>query len=477
MNDPASLPLVIDLDGTLLRSDLLIESGLAFILARPAHVLAPLGWLTSGKANLKKRLAMAATLDVTDLPYDPQVISLIEEERAKGRRIILATASHLIYAEQIAAHLKLFDDVLATEGTTNLSAGNKRDRLVKEFGEQGFDYAGNSHADLPIWAAARRAYVVNPEAGVEAKAKALGNVEKVIAFPRNRLKAWAKALRFHQWLKNMLIFVPLLASHQLDNMELPLKGLLAFFFFGLCASSAYLLNDLLDLADDRHHTSKRHRPFASGLLSLKAGLFAFPVLLAASFGGALWLLPWKFVAALATYYLLTLAYSLSLKRLMLVDAITLALLYTLRIVAGAFALGLSLTFWMLAFSMFIFFSLALVKRYTELLDARSKGIVEKTRGRGYYPDDLEMISSLGAASGYISVLVLALYIQDQSTFALYRHPHLIWLACPMLLYWLGRTWLLAHRGQMHDDPVVFAIKDHVSWLVGGLFGIIFWLAA
>src|ERR1035437_1571917 len=218
MNDPASPPLVIDLDGTLLRSDLLIESGLAFILARPAHALAPFGWLTSGKANLKKRLAMASVLNVADLPYDPQVIALIEEERAKGRRIVLATASHLIYAEQIAAHLKLFDGVVATDGATNLSAGNKRDRLVQEFGEQGFDYAGNSQDDLPIWAAARRAYVANPEAGVEAKAKRLGNVERVISFPRNRLKAWAKALRFHQWLKNMLIFVPLLASHQLGNM-------------------------------------------------------------------------------------------------------------------------------------------------------------------------------------------------------------------------------------------------------------------
>lgn len=471
-----SYPLVVDLDGTLLRSDLLIESGLAFIRERPASALAPLMWLMSGKAHLKERLAKAVELDVTCLPYDPQVIALIEEERTKGRHIILATASHIIYAEQIATHLKLFDRVLATDGVTNLSAHNKRDRLVEEFGERGFDYVGNSHDDLPVWSAARRAYVVNPEAGVEEKAKALGNVERVISFSRNPLKSWVKALRFHQWMKNLLIFVPLLASHQLGSAHMLLNGMFAFIFFGLCASSVYLLNDLLDLADDRQHATKRHRPFASGLLPLKTGLLVFPVFLIAAFAGALWLLPWQFTVALASYYILTLAYSISLKRLMVVDVITLALLYTLRIIAGTFAFGLSLTFWMLSFSMFIFLSLALVKRYAELREARSKGKTEKTRGRGYYPDDLEMISSLGASSGYLSVMVLALYIQDQTTVALYRYPQVIWLACPLLLFWISRTWLLTHRGQMHDDPVVFAIKDHVSWVVGGLFGVIFWIA-
>ncbi len=472
----SSYPLVVDLDGTLLRSDLLIESVLAFIRTRPAYALAPLIWLMSGKAHLKERVAQSVELDVTCLPYDPQVIALIEEERTKGRQIILVTASHIIYAEQIAAHLKLFDRVLATDGVTNLSAHNKRDRLVEEFGERGFDYVGNSHDDLPVWSVARRAHVVNPEPGVEAKAKALGNVELVILSSHSAFKAWAKALRFHQWMKNLLIFVPLLASHQLGSAHMVLNGMLAFTFFGLCASSVYLLNDLLDLGDDRQHATKRHRPFASGLLPLKTGLLVSPVFLIAAFAGALWLLPWQFTVALASYYILTLAYSISLKRLMIVDVITLALLYTLRIIAGTFAFGLSLTFWMLSFSMFIFLSLALAKRYAELREARSKGKMEKTRGRGYYPDDLEMISSLGASSGYLSVMVLALYIQDQTTVALYRYPQVIWLACPLLLLWISRTWLLTHRGQMHDDPVMFAIKDRVSWVVGGLFGVIFWIA-
>lgn len=469
-------PLAVDLDGTLLDSDLLIESSLAFIRARPAHMLCPLGWLISGKAHLKERLANISKIDVTCLPYNAQVIAFIKAERARGRQIILVTASHKIYADQIASHLQLFDRVMATHGDINLSARNKRDRLVEEFGVGGFDYAGNAHDDLPVWAAARHAYIVNPAHGIEAKARAQGNVAQVISTLRNPFKAWAKALRFHQWMKNLLIFVPLLASHQLGQVNLLLNGLLAFVFFGLCASSAYLLNDLLDLIDDRYHATKCQRPFASGQLSVKAGLFIFPLLLITAFAGSLWLLPLPFTLALASYYLLTLAYSLSLKRLIVVDVITLALLYTLRIIAGTLAFEVSLTFWMLAFSMFIFLSMALVKRYAELREARNNGQVEKTRGRGYYPDDLEMISSLGAASGYLSVMVLALYIQDQQTIALYQHPQVIWLACPLLLFWISRIWLLTHRGQMHDDPVVFALRDRVSLLLGVLFGAIFWIA-
>lgn len=474
MNEP---PLVVDLDGTLLRSDLLLESGLAFVRSQPARAFAPLLWLASGKAYLKERLALAYEFDAESMPYDPQVIALIQQARTQGRQIILATASHVLCAERVAAHLKLFDRVMATSGKSNLSAHAKRDRLLSEFGEGGFDYVGNSRDDLPVWAAARRAYVVNPEPGVESKARALGNVETVIASNGSFTKLWARALRWHQWLKNLLIFVPLLASHQLAGTALLIDGAIAFVAFGLCASSVYLLNDLLDLPDDRYHPSKRQRPFAAGQLSIKAGLLVSPMLLLCAFACAYWLLPWQFTATLATYYAATLAYSVWLKRLMVVDVVTLAMLYTLRVMAGAFVFQLVLTFWMLAFSMFIFLSLALVKRYAELREARNKGDTERTRGRGYYADDLEMISSLGAASGYLSVMVLALYIQDQNTAALYRHPTIIWLACPLLLFWVSRIWMLTHRGEMHEDPVVFAVRDRVSLVVGVLFGLVFWLAA
>lgn len=471
------IPLVIDLDGTLIHSDLLLESSLSFLKRQPLRLLEPLRWLASGKSILKSRLAQSAPIDVSVLPYNKAVLELIDREKAQGRKIVLATASHRSYAEEIASHLGIFDQVMATDEHVNLSAQRKRDALVREYGEGGFDYAGNSTDDLPVWKAARHAYLVNSNGRITREAKLHGNVEEELKpDPRSLLRTWAKALRLHQWAKNALIFIPLLASHRLLEIDLLADGVVAFLLFGLCASSVYVLNDLLDLDDDRHHASKRKRPFASGALSIGSGLVAFPLLLATAFVGALLILPWKFALALGSYYLLTVAYSFWLKRMMTVDVIVLAMLYTSRIIAGTFAFGVRLTFWMLAFSMFIFLSLALVKRYAELRDARAKGKDSKTRGRGYFPDDLEMISSLGASSGYLSVMVLALYIQDGSTASMYHYPQLIWLACPLLLYWITRIWMLTHRGAMHEDPVVFAIKDRTSLLVGALFALTFWIA-
>jgi len=294
---------------------------------------------------------------------------------------------------------------------------------------------------------------------------------------RHRASLWVRAVRVHQWLKNLLVFVPLLAGHQFGSPAVLLNGLAAFILFSCSASCAYLLNDLLDLNHDRLHPHKSRRPFASGQLPVKTGLLAFPMLLVFAFGCAYWLLPWQFTVALAAYYFASVAYSFWLKRFVVVDVVTLAMLYTLRIIAGALVFHLVLTFWMLAFSMFIFLSLALAKRYTELFGARSRGDTEQTRGRGYYPQDLGMISSLGAASGYLSVMVLALYIQDQNTTVLYRHPQLIWLACPLLLFWVSWIWMLTHRGEMNDDPVVFAVRDRTSLVVGVLFGLVFWVAA
>jgi 4-hydroxybenzoate polyprenyltransferase len=293
---------------------------------------------------------------------------------------------------------------------------------------------------------------------------------------RDALLLWASAMRLHQWLKNLLIFVPLLVSHRLGTPGYLAEGSAAFVLFGLCASSAYILNDLLDVASDRRHPSKRRRPLAAGLISRMAAAFAIFLLLIGAFGGALWMLPWKFVGAMAAYYVVTVTYSLWLKRLMIIDVVTLAMLYTLRIIAGTLLFHLTMTFWMLAFSMFIFLSLALVKRYGELLGARNRGETDRPGDRGYYAGDLGMIASMGAASGYLSVMVLALYIQDPNTAGLYGNPRIIWLACPLLLYWISRVWVLTHRGEMNDDPVVFAIRDRVSLIVGGLFGLVFWLA-
>ena len=320
-------------------------------------------------------------------------------------------------------------------------------------------------------------HVVNPEFGVLAGAKDIGAIETIFENRPPYLKSLIKILRIHQWAKNILIFVPLLASHRIFEMQLLLNGLLAFIAFGLCASSVYLLNDLLDLPDDRRHPSKCNRPLAAGTFPIIHALFLIPALLIAAFSLSVLLLPISFVVVLAAYYVLTLVYSLWLKRMVMIDVITLAMLYTTRVLAGAAAMSLVATFWILAFCMFIFLSLAFVKRYTELCEARQKtGGVDGSSGRGYYPADFELLASLGGASGYISVLVLALYINDVSTDGLYHDQRWMWAACPLLMFWLGRVWLLAHRGQMHDDPIVFALRDNVSRWAGLFFVLVFVLA-
>lgn len=470
-------PLVVDLDGTLIKTDLLFETANRFVTRHPFQAPRLAAWLASGKSVLKTRLAEACDIDAAALPYNESLITWLREQKAQGRRLVLATASHRRLAEAVARHLGFFDDVLATEGETNLKSRHKRDRLVNLFGEHGFDYVGNDAADLAVWKSADRAYVVSSSAALVKRVRALGRGVEVFDDGRPPVAASLfKALRLHQWMKNLLILVPLFAAHRYGDEASLLQALLAFFVFGLTASSVYLLNDLVDVADDRHHPRKRRRPFASGDLGLVHGWLAWPALVVPAFAIAGVYLPPAFLASLAAYFVLTLAYSLHLKQLAVVDVLTLAGLYTLRIIAGAAAIAVPLSFWLLTFSMFVFLSLAFIKRFSELKSARGQGMSGQLRGRGYFPDDIEMVSSLGAGAGYIAVLVLALYIQDSHTAELYRNPHLIWLACPLLLYWISRAWLITHRGQMHDDPIVFALKDRVSWVVGACFIAVFVLA-
>lgn len=468
------LPLVVDLDGTLLNTDCLVEAIFAYLRANPLRVFLVVYWLLRGKAWLKARLAERMPLDVTTLPYNRALLDAIRSERTAGRPVWMATATHQSQADAIADHLGLFCGALGTSEANNLSRERKRDALVERFGVGGFDYAGNARDDLPIWAAANQAWVVNPEWGVARRASRVAEVAEVIRDQPPRLRSILRAMRLHQWAKNALIFVPLATSHQVLDGQLLLAAGVAFLAFGLCASGVYLLNDLVDLRDDRQHPVKRLRPLASGALPVKWGALLAPGLVFAGLLAGLLLSP-LFLLVLVGYLALTSLYSFYLKRLVLVDVITLAMLYTARIIAGAVACGLTLTFWILAFSVFIFLSLALVKRYTELAesDIREK---ETLSGRGYRAGDLQLLTALGAASGYLSVLVLALYIQDPGTAELYSRPALIWLACPILLYWVSRTWLLTHRGQMNDDPVVFALKDRASQLAGALFVTVFVLA-
>jgi 4-hydroxybenzoate polyprenyltransferase/phosphoserine phosphatase len=469
--------LVVDLDGTLIKTDLLLESASQFVLAQPWNAYKLLGWLTQGKCALKAHLAQNTSIDAAALPFNAELIIWLKHEKAQGRTLVLATASHQLLADQVAAHLGLFDEVLASVASTNLKSDAKRTALVVKFGEKGFDYVGNDWADMAVWQSAAVAHVVSRSDRLVEAARRLGNLGQVFSDDKPPLaQALLKAMRPHQWMKNLLVFIPLLAAHRYGVASSVGASLLAFVVFGLTASSVYLLNDLVDVADDRHHARKRHRPFAAGHLSLLQGWLAWPLLLTSAFTLSVMALPWPFTLSLGAYFVLTVAYSLRLKQIPMVDVLTLAGLYTLRIIAGAAAIAVPLTFWLLSFSMFLFLSLAFIKRYSELKAARTGGQSSALRGRGYSPQDLELVANLGGSAGYTGVLVLALYIQDSHTASLYATPQFIWLACPMLLYWISRAWLIAHRGQMHDDPIVFALKDRVSWAVVALFAVVFVLA-
>ncbi|WP_310626572.1 UbiA family prenyltransferase [Limnohabitans sp.] len=470
-------PLVVDLDGTLIRTDLLVESVSQFLIQHPFQCFKPLLWLLRGKAALKTELAQRVKLDASALPYNLEVLDWLRTEKQSGRHLVLATASHRDLAEQVAQHLHLFDEVLATEGDINLKSTAKAQALVARFGEDGYDYVGNDWPDLNVWAQAHTAHVVDAPAALLARAQTQGHVDHVFdsGMPASWL-AMLKAMRLHQWMKNLLVFVPLMAAHQYADVSRDGFALMAFWVFSLTASSVYLLNDLVDVQDDRHHVRKRHRPFASGALSLVAGWVTWPVLLLVAVVLSALYMPVLFSVSLGVYFVLTVAYSLYLKQLAVVDVLTLAALYTLRIIAGAAAIDVAVSFWLLLFSMFIFLSLALIKRYSELKVAREAGKSGALRGRGYAPEDLELVSSLGGSAGFIAVLVLALYIQDGQAAHLYATPQLIWLACPVMLFWISRAWLIAHRGRMHDDPIVFALKDKVSWGVGVFMGAVLALA-
>ncbi|GAB3670242.1 UbiA family prenyltransferase [Salinisphaera aquimarina] len=463
------VPLVVDLDGTLVNSDLLIES--AFMVAhRSPHSLVKLpNWLRSGKATLKAELARRADLGIADLPYNEALITFLRAEKANGRTLILATASNEKYAHQVAEHLGLFDAVLASDARTNLSGQTKLDALRAHLDGGAFDYAADDDVDRVIWRHARKAVLVNADAKLTAHMRDESNLGDTFEREHADWRTWARALRIYQWAKNGLIFVPLLAAHELADVGTVAMALLAFIAYSLLASSVYLLNDLVDLGDDRQHPRKRERPFASGRLPILHGALAIPVLILAAFVIALFLPP-LFWLVLATYYVLTLAYSLGLKQLALLDVLTLAGLYTLRIIAGGAATGIELSFWLLALSMSIFLSLAMAKRCTELLVMKEHS-GDAPLGRGYVASDLPPLRSLGTAAGYTSVVVLALYINSPDITDHYSHPARIWLLCPVVLYWISRIWLTTLRGQMHDDPIVFAARDtgsRVCVLLGAL---------
>jgi 4-hydroxybenzoate polyprenyltransferase len=460
-DQPITSPaLVVELDGTFMKTNLLLESLLALLQQKPQYVFVLALWFLRGRAYLKQQIARRVLLDVSVLPYRKEFLHYLETQRAEGRSIVLATANDERIACQVADHLKLFDLILASDGTTNLSGESRRDRLVSEFGEKGFDYASNDQRDVVVWSSARKAIVVNLNPPVVSRVAKVAQVERVFEDRKKRPVQYLEALRPRHWLKNLLVFVPLFAAHRVLEIVLFGKALLAFLAFGCFASSGYLLNDLLDLSADQRHPQKRLRPFAAGDLPLSYALAMIPAL--AGLGCILGrLLSPLCLGVLLIYFALTVTYSLYVKKVVLLDVIVLAGLYTIRIMAGSASVGIWPSYWLLAFSTFLFLSLALVKRYGELVIMRSvEG--ESAKARGYEMTDGELLAAMGTASGYLAVLVLALYITSGTAQVLYGRHELMWFLCPLLLYWISHVWLIAHRGRMHDDPLVFATRDRTS---------------
>jgi 4-hydroxybenzoate polyprenyltransferase len=461
---PETIPLVVDLDGTLLETDLLYESYFDSFLNGAKHHLQVARQLFSGKAILKRYLAEQSDLDYATLPYDEKVLAVIMEARQQGRRIYLATASDAEHAEAIAAHLGLFDGVFASDGQTNLDGERKARKLVEAFGDRGFDYLANGKADLPIWNHSAKALTVRLNPQIRRKLGNSHNAVEELKAPRGAsFKILLRALRVHQHAKNGLIFLPLLAAH-LFTVDAVLSAALAFAAFSLCASAVYIINDLLDIKADRGHPKKRQRPIASGALPIPLAMAVVPALLVASICFASFVsLP--FLAVLAVYLALTTAYSLYLKRKMMIDVVALASLYTVRVFAGAVAVEVVVSEWLLAFSMFLFTALALIKRYSELSIRLDSKLSDPTN-RNYKIGDLDIVAALGAAAGMNAITVFTLYVASPSVQAAYSRPMLLYLVCPLLLYWFCRALMMAHRRLMDDDPVVFALKDRNSALAG-----------
>jgi len=463
------LPICVDLDGTLVKTDTLIESSLALLHRNWFYLLLFPWWLLRGRALLKRRIAERTPLNVASLPYNEELLSLLQGERKKGRRLVLATAADQIIASRIADHLGCFAEVLASNGSRNLKGAAKLRVLEKRFGAKGFDYAGNSRADVAVWRGSNRAIVVAPSSSLAAHLPEDRIVVGRAPTFRARLLALIAALRMHQWAKNILLFLPMVTAHNLAPHIIG-KAALAFGSFSLFASANYLINDLLDLAADRNHERKRFRPFASGELPLGWALAGIPLALAAGTACAL-LTTSAFVAYLAVYLACAILYSVRIKRIVLADVLLLAALYDIRIMAGGSAVDIPISQWLLGFSMFLFLSLAFVKRYSELRAVRLRN-GDGSPGRGYVRGDLELLLPFGIGSGYLSVLVLALYLNSPEVRVLYFRPQVLWLTCPVLLYWISRIWMMAYRGEMDEDPVLFAVTDKVSYAAGLIIGAI-----
>lgn len=462
------LPLAVDLDGTLIRCDLFVEALLRFVFSAPWRIFELFMWFLKGRAFVKAKLAQITPCDAAALPYDERLVAWLQQERAAGRTIALATASDQTEAARVAAHLGLFDAVFASDGVTNLKSTRKAERLHAVY-PGGFVYAGNERADLKVWAQASGAVVVNASGALTRQAQADFTVEKTIPKAKGGLRPFIKAIRPQQWAKNVLVFLPMFVGQGWTDIAAWQIAMIAFWALSFTASSVYLINDAADIDADRHHHRKKNRPFASGALSPAIGVAASFVFLA--LGIALSVVA-GVLPLLLLYWVTTTLYTFWLKRVVLVDVFVLASLYTLRVVLGGQATGDLASDWLLAFSCFFFLNLALAKRAAEVqaLKAREGGELSR---RGYFSTDGDILKMMGVGAGFVSALVLALYLQDDAITAVYSEPFLLWALPAGVVFWVCRVWLMADRGEMHDDPLIFAFRDKTSLALAAFVAICF----
>jgi 4-hydroxybenzoate polyprenyltransferase len=478
MSADIEVPVYVDLDGSVIRTDTLWESFASALRRNPLRAIAALGALASGRAALKRRLAEIGPPDIESLPRHEALIAWLRKQRELGRRIVLATAADHSLARSVASSVALFDDVIASDGRRNLKGRHKLEAIRNDARGAPFDYCGNGPEDVAIFAAARRAIVVGAAPRVLREARRQADVAAVFdpkPSPAQRLRAWLGAIRPHQWTKNVLVLVPLITSFHLDEPSMVADALLAFASFSLAASSGYLLNDLLDLAADRQHPRKRERAFASGRLSVRSGFAGAALLLLMSLAIAA-AVGERLLATVMAYLAMTAIYSGLAKRIALFDVAMLAGLYTVRVLAGGAAIGVEVSFWLLAFSVFLFFSLALLKRCGELV-AQLERDEQTGKGRGYATSDLAVLQSLGIATSCAALVVLALYVREPEVTQRYASPQILWLMLFGLLIWVGRLWLDTARGRMHDDPLVYTMQDPGSRLLLVVLLVLFGIAA
>jgi 4-hydroxybenzoate polyprenyltransferase len=469
----SSPPLCVDLDGTLIQCDSLHESLLKAFKQAPLRTIASLRLLFGGKAAFKDAISQLGTLDAATLPYNPDVLAYVKEQRG-DREVVLVTGASRRIADSVNDHLNAFDAVLASDEHSNLTGDAKREALEARYGKGGFDYIGNEPTDLKVWSSARQASVVTTSEQFAHKVQAQFTTDKVFHVKAPTVHSWLKFARVHQWSKNLLILVPFFLDHRFSHWsDLAIIGL-SFLTFSLLASMTYMANDMLDIESDRLNTTKSKRALASGEIQVQQAIIAMLALFSCVLLLCLFL-PTLFIVALAAYFVLTLLYSFVLKKIEMLDVCVLAILHTLRIIAGTLAISAQWSFWLLAFSMFFFLSLAIAKRVSELENVKKENKGDPV-ARGYKITDISMLNSTGISAGYISVLVIALYINSAKVADIYHKPEILWFICPLLLYWIGRLWIITSRGLMHEDPIVFALRDRTSIVILALIGLVFSIA-